>query len=321
MELFESIGLKADPFTTSPNPDLFFPAKEHKQCLEGLELAIRMRRGLSVVRGGIGTGKTTISRKLIQNFSSDDDVKFEFYPVLDPKFESELVLLQHLVDLFGIEEEAGKSVIDCRNQIEHHLIKAGVEDGRVLVLVIDEGQNLKGEFLDVFRTLLNFETDDFKLLQLVIFGQPEMTSIIHEYPNFEDRITFNFELGPLDFESVEGIIKHRLAEKGGGEREYFTTNAIKAIHNQTQGYPRKINKLCHQLLLNMMSEKQEVVSLNIVENTIGGKVPDGLIEQDTPQEEKPVEEEKEEQPYAKWNSVLHECWISHVYFICSSFNR
>ena len=117
MELFESIGLKADPFTTSPNPDLFFPAKEHKQCLEGLELAIRMRRGLSVVRGGIGTGKTTISRKLIQNFASEDDVKFDFYPVLDPKFESELVLLQHLVDLFGIEEEAGSSVIDCRNQI------------------------------------------------------------------------------------------------------------------------------------------------------------------------------------------------------------
>ena len=299
MELFESIGLKADPFTTSPNPDLFFPAKEHKQCLEGLELAIRMRRGLSVVRGGIGTGKTTISRKLIQNFSSDDDVKFEFYPVLDPKFESELVLLQHLVDLFGIEEEAGKSVIDCRNQIEHHLIKAGVEDGRVLVLVIDEGQNLKGEFLDVFRTLLNFETDDFKLLQLVIFGQPEMTSIIHEYPNFEDRITFNFELGPLDFDSVEGIIKHRLAEKGGGEREYFTINAIRAIHNQTQGYPRKINKLCHQLLLNMMSEKQEVVSLNIVENTIGGKVPDGLIEKDVPQEEEPIEDEKEEQDEKK----------------------
>ena len=299
MELFESIGLKADPFTTSPNPDLFFPAKEHKQCLEGLELAIRMRRGLSVVRGGIGTGKTTISRKLIQNFSSDDDVKFEFYPVLDPKFESELVLLQHLVDLFGIEEEAGKSVIDCRNQIEHHLIKAGVEDGRVLVLVIDEGQNLKGEFLDVFRTLLNFETDDFKLLQLVIFGQPEMTSIIHEYPNFEDRITFNFELGPLDFDSVEGIIKHRLAEKGGGEREYFTINAIRAIHNQTQGYPRKINKLCHQLLLNMMSEKQEVVSLNIVENTIGGKVPDGLIEKDVPQEEEPIKDEKEEQDEKK----------------------
>jgi len=300
LELFESIGLKADPFTTSPNPDLFFPAKEHKQCLEGLELAIRMRRGLSVVRGGIGTGKTTISRKLIQNFASEEDVKFDFYPVLDPKFESELVLLQHLVDLFGIEEEAGSSVIDCRNQIEHHLINAGVEEGRVLVLVIDEGQNLKGEFLDVFRTLLNFETDEFKLLQLVIFGQPEMTSIIHEYPNFEDRITFNFELGPLDYESAEGIIKHRLTERGGGDKEYFTEEALRAIHNQTQGYPRKINKLCHQLLLNMMSEKEEVVSLAIVENTIGGKVPDGLIKkEEEPDEEVTKEEEKEEEPDEK----------------------
>ena len=294
MELFESIGLKADPFTTSPNPDLFFPAKEHKQCLEGLELAIRMRRGLSVVRGGIGTGKTTISRKLIQNFASEEDMKFDFYPVLDPKFESELVLLQHLVDLFGIEEEAGSSVIDCRNQIEHHLINAGVEEGRVLVLVIDEGQNLKGEFLDVFRTLLNFETDDFKLLQLVIFGQPEMTSIIHDYPNFEDRITFNFELGPLDYESVQGIINHRIAEKGG-DREYFTEEAIRAIHHQTQGYPRKINKLCHQLLLNMMSENEEVVSLGIVENTIGGKVPDGLIDKEEPEEEIIEEENQEEE--------------------------
>ena len=300
MELFESIGLKADPFTTSPNPDLFFPAKEHKQCLEGLELAIRMRRGLSVVRGGIGTGKTTISRKLIQNFSSEEDMKFVFYPVLDPKFESELELLQHLVDLFGIEEEAGSSVIDCRNQIEHHLINAGVEKGRVLVLVIDEGQNLKGEFLDVFRTLLNFETDEFKLLQLVIFGQPEMTSIIHEYPNFEDRITFNFELGPLDLESAEGIIKHRLSERGGGDREYFTKDAIKAIHNQTQGYPRKICKLCHQLLLNMMSENAETVTLSIVENTIGGKVPDGLIKnEEEPEEEVATEETKEEAPDEK----------------------
>ena len=181
MELFESIGLKADPFTTSPNPDLFFPAKEHKQCLEGLELAIRMRRGLSVVRGGIGTGKTTISRKLIQNFASEEDMKFDFYPVLDPKFESEIILLQHIIELFGVDEK-GDSVQACRNIIENYLLKVGVEQGKVLVLIIDEGQNLPGEMLDVFRTLLNFETDDFKLLQLIIFGQPEMGNMIHKYP-------------------------------------------------------------------------------------------------------------------------------------------
>ena len=306
MELFESIGLNADPFTTSPNPDLFFPAKEHKQCLEGLELAIRMRRGLSVVRGGIGTGKTTISRKLVQNFSSEEDGKFEFYPILDPKFESELVLLQHLIDLFGIESEPGKSVIDCRNKIEHHLINKGVDENKILVLIIDEGQNLKGEFLDVFRTLLNFETADFKLLQLIIFGQPEITSIIHDYPNFEDRITFNFELGPLDLESTMGIIRHRLVERGGGDKEFFTSNALESIHQNTQGYPRKINKLCHQLLLSMITEKSDQINQNMVLKIIGGDKPSGIIknELDSASDTKEKVEEKEEKKPVAVNKLF-----------------
>ena len=102
MNLFDKIGLTADPFSTSPNVDLFYPAAEHRQCLEGLELAIRMRRGLSVVRGGIGVGKTTISRKLIQNFKNESD-DFVFHLILDPKFESEIILLKHII-LFRIVE-------------------------------------------------------------------------------------------------------------------------------------------------------------------------------------------------------------------------
>ena len=136
MELFESIGLKADPFTTSPNPDLFFPAKEHKQCLEGLELAIRMRRGLSVVRGGIGTGKTTISRKLIQNFSSEDDVKFEFYPVLDPKFESELVITKTNMN-------AKLMLCSCEALVSH--------DGSIVVCNKQFGKNKIFEFFNVIH--------------------------------------------------------------------------------------------------------------------------------------------------------------------------
>ena len=198
MNLFDSIGLDADPFSTSPNVDLFYPAVEHRQCLEGLELAIRMRRGLSVVRGGIGVGKTTISRKLIQNFKDESD-DFDFYLILDPKFESEIILLKHIIELFGVNDSA-ESVQECRNIIENHLLKVGVEQGKTLVLIIDEGQNLPGEMLDVFRTLLNFETDDFKLLQLIIFGQPEMGTMIHKYPNFEDRISFDFEIGPISID-------------------------------------------------------------------------------------------------------------------------
>ena len=278
MNLFDSIGLKTDPFSTSPNVDLFFPAVQHRQCLEGLELAIRMRRGLSVIRGGIGVGKTTISRKLIQNFKAEPD-DFDFYLILDPKFESELILLKYIIDLFGVSN-TGESVQECRNIIENYLLKIGVEQGKILVLIIDEGQNLPGEMLDVFRTLLNFETDDFKLLQLIIFGQPEMGAMIHKYPNFEDRISFDFEIGPIALEEMKGMIDHRIEVSGGNPDSWFTEKAILKIYKNTQGYPRKVTQLCHQLLLTMMSDNKNEISEEMVQRVISGKVSTGgLLQQ------------------------------------------
>ena len=227
-----------------------------------------MRRGLSVVRGGIGVGKTTVSRKLIQNFKKESD-DFDFYLILDPKFESEIILLQHIIELFGVDEK-GDSVQACRNIIENYLLKVGVEQGKVLVLIIDEGQNLPGEMLDVFRTLLNFETDDFKLLQLIIFGQPEMGNMIHKYPNFEDRISFDFEIGPTSIDDMRGMIDHRIVVCGGNEGDWFTDAALKKIHKNTQGYPRKVTQLCHQALLTMMSEGKKEITESIVQKVISG---------------------------------------------------
>ena len=92
--------------------------------------------------------------------------------------------------------------------------------------------------LDVFRTLLNFETDDFKLLQLIIFGQPEMGAMIHKYPNFEDRISFDF-VGPISLEDMRGMIDHRIDVTGGIRGSWFNEKALIKIHKNTQGYPRK----------------------------------------------------------------------------------
>ena len=227
-----------------------------------------MRRGLSVVRGD-GVGKTTISRKLIQNFKNESD-DFVFHLILDPKFESEIILLKHIIELFGINESAD-SVQDCRNIIENYLLTVGVEQGKTLVLIVDEGQNLPGEMLDVFRTLLNFETDDFKLLQLIIFGQPEMGKIIKKYPNFEDRIIFNFELGPISLEDTKGMIEHRI-NITGRFTTWFSNESIIRIHKNTQGYPRKITQLCHQSLLAMISEKKDIISEDMIERVLSGKI-------------------------------------------------
>ena len=282
MNFFKSIGLSGDPFSTSPNTQLFYNATGHRQCLEGLELAIRMRRGLSVVQGGVGVGKTTVSRMLIQLFEDKSDI-YDFYLILDPKFETELYLLQHLIELFGIREK-GVTVQDCRDIIESYLLKVGVEQNKVLVLIIDEGQNLESKYLDVFRTLLNFETDDYKLLQLIIFGQPEMESNIQQYPNFEDRISFKFKIDPLGLDQMRGLIYHRLKMSGASENNWFPDNIIELIYNQTNGFPRKVSKLCHDLLLHMISDEKKQVDDEIFQNVIDGKPPVNLfkIEDDEP---------------------------------------
>ena len=158
---------------------------------------------------------------------------------------------------------------------ENYLLRVGLEQGKTLVLIVDEGQNLPGDMLDVFRTLLNFETDEFKLLQLIIFGQPEISRIIKDYPNFEDRIIFNFELGPISLEDTKGMIHHRINVTGGQKKNWFTDESIIKIHKNTQGYPRKITLLCHQSLLIMMSENKESISEEMVSKAMS-KVTGGM---------------------------------------------
>jgi general secretion pathway protein A len=272
IELFKTIGLDSDPFTTSPNVEKFYPATQHRQCLEGLELAIRMRRGLSVIRGGIGVGKTTVSRKLIEIFKNESNT-YNFHLILDPKFDSELIFLKHIIDLFGIKT-TGVDVQGCRNIIENYLLKTGIDENKVTVLIVDEGQNLPAEMIDVFRTLLNFETDEYKLLQLIIFGQPEMTKLLKDYPNFEDRIAFNFELGPVSLEDARGLVDYRIENSGGEKGAWFSDESIKMIHEVTDGYPRKITQLCHQLLLTMIGDERTAIDAEMVTRVTSGQTPD-----------------------------------------------
>ena len=272
IELFKTIGLDSDPFTTSPNVEKFFPATQHRQCLEGLELSIRMRRGLSVIRGGIGVGKTTVSRKLIEIFKEESNT-YNFHLILDPKFDSELIFLKHVIDLFGIKQK-GDDVQGCRNIIENYLLKTGIDEKKVTVLIVDEGQNLPAEMIDVFRTLLNFETDEYKLLQLIIFGQPEMTKLLKEYPNFEDRISFNFELGPVSLEDTRGLIDFRVENSGGEKGAWFSDESIKMIHDITDGYPRRITQICHQLLLTMIGDERDAIDADLVKRVTSGQTPD-----------------------------------------------
>jgi len=155
----------------------------------------------------------------------------------------------------------------------NYLLKKGVDEGKVIVLIVDEGQNLPEQIIDVFRTLLNFETDEYKLLQLIIFGQPEMTKMLSNYPNFEDRIAFNFELGPVSLEDTRGLIDYRIKISGEENQAWFSDGAIKEIHKVTDGFPRKMTQLCHQLLLAMIGEERESIDAKMVKRIVSGEAP------------------------------------------------
>ncbi len=274
MEYYELLGLQEEPFTSSPNPRFLFKSKEHRECLNRLEIAIRLRRGLSVVLGRIGTGKTTLSRTLLQMFQQEAD-RYLFGLILNPIFPSEYVFLRNLMDLFHIKTKA-RSVLECKNVLETFLFQKGVEDGKIIVLVIDEGQNLTPTYLETMRNLLNYETNEYKLLQLVIFAQLDFLPRLSRNPNFEDRITTSYMLNPLNEADTRDMIDFRLKQAGwDGGSKIFTEQAFQEIYLLTRGYPRRVTSLCHNCIIEMLRNDKMTVDQEAVQYVVSTEVPIG----------------------------------------------
>jgi len=268
LSYFKVLGLDKEPFSTSPDPSFFYESREHHAALMRLMVEIRLKRGLSLILGDVGTGKTTLSRKLFQMLKERDDIIFHM--ILDPTYDTEELFLDSLIRTFKIELNLNAaSVLDYKEAIKKYLFRKAVEENKTIVLLIDEGQKLNTLSLEILRVLLNYETNEYKLLQLVLLSQLELLPRLREMKNFWDRVSLKYVLNPLDEGETKEMIGFRIKAAGyNSEVEFFSEEAIIEIHRYTQGYPRRISMLCHNALKALVMENKPIVDAAIIRSLI-----------------------------------------------------
>ncbi len=282
MSYFKVLGFEKEPFSTSPDPEFFYLSKEHENALTNILIELRLKRGLSVILGDVGTGKTTLSRKLIQELKERDDVAFHI--ILDPSFDNEFLFLSSLIKNFEINNtgvDSYKTILDLREALQAYLFQKGVIESKTVTLIIDEAQKLSEASLEVLRVLLNYETNEFKLLQLILLGQVELYSKIMNIPNFFDRISFKYTLNPLGFDETKEMIDFRIRQAGYRSNiQLFLDEGIREIYEYSQGYPRRITMLCHRALKNLVMKNKFVVDELFIRELINEEVKSGWHRKD-----------------------------------------
>ena len=248
----EFFGFAAKPFGKTPDPAFLFESQQHREALARLEYAVEEKE-LALLVGDIGSGKTTLSRALIDRIGETRPVILLINPRLTPS-----QLLRSIVAGLGITPRHYRN--DILEQIHTRLFEL-YEDKREPVLMIDEAQLIPGKAtFDEIRLLTNFQLDDQNLLSVLLIGQPELENRLshHAYTPLRQRIGMRYFLTPLNEEQTIEYIGHRIAS-AGGTRNPFTDEAMRTIAQLSGGVPRVINTLCATALLDAFSEDDQVV--------------------------------------------------------------
>jgi general secretion pathway protein A len=263
----EFFGLKEQPFAPTADPIYFYATRGHRECLFRLWNSIDERHGIAVVLGNYGTGKTTLLRKLLTGMTNKPDKYCT--AVLGSPIPSwtSFALLESIVAQFGLRprEHAFVAYMEALNR---YLLE---NRHRICTLIIDDAQNLnKRGQLELLRLVQNLETQQHKLLNLVLFAQLEWIPVLEAAPNFAQRVNLTFTLEPLGFQEARHLIEFRLFQAAGdpARAPRFEEGALEQIYRHAQGSPRVLVTLCRNTLLVAAQLGNRTVTRDIVTHTI-----------------------------------------------------
>jgi general secretion pathway protein A len=256
-------GLKEPPFAITPNPRFLFYSDKHREAFNHLLYGIRERKGFVQLTGEVGAGKTTLCRALLNELGPTFSTALILNPVLDADGLIKAIAMEFGLDVKGLDR------LETVARFNEFLLKQ-MEDGRESVLIIDEAQDLTPELLEQVRLLSNLETDDRKLLQIVLMGQPELRDRLDDYAlrQLRQRITVRYHLSPLRLSELPQYVAHRLAVAGSKGTPQFTAPAIWRLHRYSQGIPRLVNALGDKCLLAGFVEQVQRIDFGMVGRAI-----------------------------------------------------
>src|SRR5476651_689466 len=259
-------GLNEKPFAITPDPRYLYLSERHAEALAHLLYGINESGGFIQLTGEVGTGKTTVVRTLLSRVPHHADVAVILNPRVTP-VEFLLTICEELgLEIADADRDSVKQMVDALNR---RLLGAHAEGRRIIVLV-DEAQNLSIDVLEQVRLLTNLETPTQKLLQIILIGQPELRELLDrtDLRQLAQRITGRYHLESLTREETRGYVRHRLRVAGATE-EIFTPAALVELHRLSQGIPRVINVACDRALLGAYTQEKRKVSAALVRQAAG----------------------------------------------------
>ena len=256
-------GLEEPPFNITPNPRFLYYSGKHREALNHMLYGIRERKGFVQITGEVGAGKSTLCRALLEHLGNNYSTALILNPILDAD-----QLIKAIAREFGLDVR-GLDRLETIEKINVFLLRQ-VDEGRESVLIIDEAQNLTNELLEQVRLLSNLETEDRKLLQIVLMGQPELRDRLDDpsVRQLRQRITVRYHLSPLKRGELGKYVEHRLTVSGAKHAPVFTSLALWRVFCYSQGIPRLVNAVCDKSLLAGFVQQRQRISYSVVNRAV-----------------------------------------------------